>query len=127
MFHAGFESLETVPAVFVFMGNFQSYPATSASTDYDAVKQNFSALAAVLQRHRRLAVSVTLHPAHTLPESWQGRAGNRWCCKVGVVIRNDPEQGRNRLHGHVYMWSFSVHLEAKSGRTTAVWHSEEGM
>lgn len=52
----GFESLETVPAVFVFMGNFQSFSATSASTDYDAIKQNFSALAAVLQRHRRLVV-----------------------------------------------------------------------
>ena len=54
----GFESLETVPAVFVFMGNFQSFSATSASTDYDAIKQNFSALAAVLQRHRRLVVSL---------------------------------------------------------------------
>ena len=99
-FHAGFESLETVPAVFVFMGNFQSYPATSASTDYDAVKQNFSALAAVLQRHRRLVVSVTPHPAHTLPESRRGRAPNRSCCIVGMVIRNDPRQGWARLHGH---------------------------
>ena len=42
--------------MFVLMGNFQSYPATSATTDYDAVRQNFSALASVLQRHRRLVV-----------------------------------------------------------------------
>ena len=39
------------------MGNFQSYSATSASTDFDAVRQNFSALAGLLQRHRRLTVA----------------------------------------------------------------------
>lgn len=48
--------MESVPGVFVLMGNFQSYSATSASTDYGAIKQNFSALAAALQRHRRLTV-----------------------------------------------------------------------
>jgi hypothetical protein len=53
---AGFEELDTVPRMFVLMGNFQSYPATLATTDYDAVRQNFSALASVLQRHRRLVV-----------------------------------------------------------------------
>ena len=48
--------MDTVPRMFVLMGNFQSYSATSATTDYDAIRQNFSALASVLQRHRRLAV-----------------------------------------------------------------------
>ena len=48
--------MDSVPAVFVLMGNFQSYSATSATTDYAAIKQNFSALAAALQRHRRLTV-----------------------------------------------------------------------
>ena len=48
--------MDTVPRMFVLMGNFQSYSATSATTDYDAVRQNFSALAGVLQRHKRLVV-----------------------------------------------------------------------
>ncbi len=76
---AGFESMDTVPRMFVLMGNFQSYSATSATTDYDAVRQNFTALAGVLQRHKRLVVRTLAGTAARLNFRHHGSCGAAAC------------------------------------------------
>jgi len=53
---AGYETLETVPSLFVLMGNFHSYNCTATSTDYAAVRNNFASLALLLTRHTRIVV-----------------------------------------------------------------------
>ncbi|KAK9814165.1 hypothetical protein WJX72_001491 [[Myrmecia] bisecta] len=53
----GYEMMENVPSLFVLMGNFQSYSCASASTDYTAIRENFSSLAAALSQHRRIKQS----------------------------------------------------------------------
>ncbi|KAL0045501.1 hypothetical protein WJX82_008463 [Trebouxia sp. C0006] len=51
---AGFDGLDTVPSAFVLMGNFQSQPATTASTDYTLIREQFKSLANVISRYQRL-------------------------------------------------------------------------
>ena len=50
---AGFEHMEEQPTVMLLMGNFQS---TACAADAAAMRENFSALAAVLLRFPRLLV-----------------------------------------------------------------------
>jgi len=61
MFAEGFDGLETVPSAFVLMGNFQSQPATTASTDYTVIREQFKSLAIVISRYQRLQVGHALH------------------------------------------------------------------
>ncbi len=60
MFAEGFDGLDTVPSAFVLMGNFQSQPATTASTDYIVVREQFKSLAIVISRYQRLQVGDAL-------------------------------------------------------------------
>lgn len=39
------------------MGNFQSQPVTTASTDYSAIREQFKALASIISQYQRLQVS----------------------------------------------------------------------
>ncbi len=55
----GFDGLDTVPSAFVLMGNFQSQPATTASTDYTVIKEQFKSLANVISQYQRLQVGQT--------------------------------------------------------------------
>lgn len=57
MCNAVYNEMETVPSVIVMMGNFQSYTCQAASTDYVALKEQFSSLAACLRQYSRLVVS----------------------------------------------------------------------
>ena len=98
---AGFEGMDTVPRMFVLMGNFQSYSATSATTDYDAVRQNFSALASVLQRHRRLVVRPCGRPE--CPRQ----------CALSLSLRTAPEMA----HVVQRCWCFKVYVAVGSGST----------
>ena len=59
---AGFEGLERVPSMFVLMGSFQSFSCNAATTDYAAVKANFTALAQLISEFTR----ITVH-AHQMP------------------------------------------------------------
>ena len=54
--HIGFDKLDTVPSSFVLMGNFQSQPATTASTDYAAIRDQFKSLAGIISQYHRLQV-----------------------------------------------------------------------
>ena len=56
MCSAGFDGLDTVPSVFVLMGNFQSTSCGAPSTNYVAVKEHFAALAAMICEHKNLMV-----------------------------------------------------------------------
>ncbi len=60
MFAEGFDGLDTVPSAFVLMGNFQSQPATTASTDYTLIREQFKSLANVISRYQRLQVGDAL-------------------------------------------------------------------
>lgn len=60
MFAEGFDGLDTVPSAFVLMGNFQSQPATTASTDYTLIREQFKSLADVISRYQRLQVGDAL-------------------------------------------------------------------
>ena len=60
MFVEGFDGLDTVPSAFVLMGNFQSQPATTASTDYTVIREQFKSLANVISRYQRLQVGDAL-------------------------------------------------------------------
>ncbi|KAL3143406.1 hypothetical protein ABBQ38_002229 [Trebouxia sp. C0009 RCD-2024] len=51
---SGFNGLETVPSAFVLMGNFQSQPAPTASTDYSAIRENFKTLGSIISQYQRL-------------------------------------------------------------------------
>ena len=53
----GFDGLDTVPSAFVLMGNFQSQPATTASTDYSAIREQFKTLASIISQYQRLQVT----------------------------------------------------------------------
>ncbi|KAL3133858.1 hypothetical protein ABBQ32_008325 [Trebouxia sp. C0010 RCD-2024] len=50
----GFNGLDTVPSAFVLMGNFQSQPAPTASTDYSALRENFKTLGSIISQYQRL-------------------------------------------------------------------------
>ena len=56
MFAEGFDGLDTVPSAFVLMGNFQSQPATTASTDYTLIREQFKSLANIISQYQRLQV-----------------------------------------------------------------------
>ena len=58
LFAIGFEGLDAVPRTFVLMGNFQSQPATTASTDYIAIREQFKTLANIIGQYQRLQVSI---------------------------------------------------------------------
>ena len=62
---AGFEQLDQVPSMFVLMGSFQSFSCGAATTDYAAVKANFTALAQLITGFTRIAVSLTFLPSNT--------------------------------------------------------------
>ena len=57
---AGFEGLERVPSMFVLMGSFQSFSCNAATTDYAAIKANFTALAQLISEFTRITVRDTL-------------------------------------------------------------------
>ena len=61
-FFTGYNGLDTVPSAFVLMGNFQSQPATTASTDYSAIRENFKTLGSIISQYQRLQVSSPLVP-----------------------------------------------------------------
>ena len=63
---AGFEGLERVPSMFVLMGSFQSFSCQAATTDYAAVKANFTALAQLISSFTRIAVGGARHPLYHL-------------------------------------------------------------
>ena len=52
----GFDGLDTVPSAFVLMGDFQSQPVTTASTDYSTIKDQFKTLANIISQYQRLQV-----------------------------------------------------------------------
>ena len=60
MCYAGFNELDTIPSAFVLMGNFQSQPASTASTNYTVIREQFKSLANVISQYQRLQVSKTL-------------------------------------------------------------------
>lgn len=62
----GFNGLDTVPSAFVLMGNFQSQPAPTASTDYSALRENFKTLGSIISQYQRLQVRALFSP---LPSS----------------------------------------------------------
>ena len=70
---AGFEGLERVPSMFVLMGNFQSYAASSASTDYAQIRDNFGALAALLAFFPRIVVRPAAASSTRVSPSQQGQ------------------------------------------------------
>ena len=60
MCYAGFNELDTIPSAFVLMGNFQSQPASTASTDYTVIREQFKSLANVISQYPQLQVGNTL-------------------------------------------------------------------
>ena len=58
-FFEGFNGMDTVPSAFVLMGNFQSQPATTASTDYSVIREQFKSLATVISQYQHLQVCLT--------------------------------------------------------------------
>lgn len=63
---AGFEGLDRVPSMFVLMGSFQSFSCQAATTDYAAVKANFTALAQLISGFTRIAVGPARHHLNQL-------------------------------------------------------------
>lgn len=72
--YAVYEEQEELPSIFVLMGNFHSFPCTTATTNYAALRDDFSALGTVLSKHTRimvrvLSVSVTPYRAACVREA----------------------------------------------------------
>ncbi len=57
--------------MFVLMGSFQSFSCNAATTDYAAVKANFTALAQLISEFTRITVHApdapTVHVIHVKP------------------------------------------------------------
>ena len=52
--------------MFVLMGTFQSFSCGAATTDYAAVKANFTALAELIAGFTRIKVSLSFTPSNSL-------------------------------------------------------------
>jgi DNA polymerase epsilon subunit 2 len=50
----GFESVETVPSLFVFMGNFCSRPCNLSFGSYSSLREQFGKLGRMIGNHPRL-------------------------------------------------------------------------
>ena len=92
--HAGFEGVERVPSMFVLLGNFQSYACSSASTDYAAVGDNFSALASLLAAFPRIMARAC--PALVLPcgAASHHESCGRHCRLCTLMTGNDGAKRR---------------------------------
>ena len=56
MLVAGYDGLDEVPPLFIFMGDFHSFSCKSATCRYAAMKENFARLAALLSQFQQLQV-----------------------------------------------------------------------
>ena len=100
---AGFNELDTIPSAFVLMGNFQSQPASKASTNYTVIREQFKSLANVISQYQRLQVSKTLRiltgqPAYTPQRQHHACITNvsRCCAAVHSVHSVSPAMLRTR-------------------------------
>eukprot|EP00850_Spirogloea_muscicola_P010866 SM000065S20215 [mRNA] locus=s65:288301:292052:- [translate_table: standard] len=73
---AGYESVEVVPSLFIFIGDFCSKPCNLAFSDFSLLKSQFSKLGATISSHSRIRASSRFifvpgpgdpGPAHVLP------------------------------------------------------------
>ena len=66
MYAVGFETLQNVPSMFVFLGNFHSYSCSTISTNTKTVQDDFTNLGLLLSKHKRILVSYELLPVHRI-------------------------------------------------------------